>query len=312
MHRVVAGLFSLAILTSLFTAGTASTVWADDSPSSTTDAKSVVFIAGKPSHGYGQHEHHAGCLLLADHLRRAYPDWKISVLRMGGPPEWDVALRDADAVVMYSDGGAGHPALPHMQAVDALARRGGGIACLHYAVEVPRGDAGVAMQRWIGGYFETHWSVNPHWKAEFKELGDHPVLNGVSPFAIQDEWYFNMRFRDGFRGVTPILSAVAPETTMKRSDGPHSGNPHVRRMVAQGEPQHVAWVSETELGSRGFGFTGGHFHWNWGNDDFRRVVLNAIVWIAHGHVPAEGVTTDGVSRKQLEANQDEPAPTNSP
>jgi len=30
--------------------------------------KKIVFDAGKPSHPKGEHEHRAGCLLLADHL----------------------------------------------------------------------------------------------------------------------------------------------------------------------------------------------------------------------------------------------------
>ena len=38
-------------------------------------------------------------------------------------------------------------------------------------------------------------------------------------------------------------------------------------------------------GGRGFGFTGGHFHKNWADDNFRRIVLNAVVWIAKGIVP---------------------------
>ena len=45
-------------------------------------------------------------------------------------------------------------------------------------------------------------------------------------------------------------------------------------------------------GGRGFGFTGGHNHWNWGDDNLRKVVLNAIVWIAHGEVPTMGVGED--------------------
>ena len=51
----------------------------------------------------------------------------------------------------------------------------------------------------------------------------------------------------------------------------------------------MAWAAEREGGGRGFGFTGGHDHWNWGDPNFRKVVLNAIVWCAHGEVPKDGV-----------------------
>jgi hypothetical protein len=100
----------------------------------------------------------------------------------------------------------------------------------------------------------------------------------VRPFSMEDEWYFNMRFVD--RGITPILSAIAPQTTMARWNGPHSGNDAVRQLVADGIPQVTAWAYERPGGSRGFGYTGGHFHANWENTNARELVLNAIEWVA--------------------------------
>ena len=57
-----------------------------------------------------------------------------------------------------------------------------------------------------------------------------------------------------------------------------------------------------------FGFTGGHFHDNWADDDFRTLVLNAIVWVARGEVPPSGVSSPTPTREELEANQDYPKP----
>jgi type 1 glutamine amidotransferase len=149
-----------------------------------------------------------------------------------------------------------------------------------------------------------HWSVNPHWFAEFKALPKHPVTNGVKPFGAQDEWYYHMRFPEGMKGVTPILTALPPESTLSREDGPHSGNPGVRKAVLeQKEPQHVMWVYDRPDGGRGFGFTGGHFHKNWGGDDFRKVVLNAILWMAHADVPSDGVQS-AVTPEELKVNLD--------
>ncbi|WP_075087748.1 hypothetical protein [Verrucomicrobium spinosum] len=82
----------------------------------------------------------------------------------------------------------------------------------------------------------------------------------MKPFTTNDEWYFHMRFRPNMKGVTPVLSDIPPDTTMKRPDGPHSGNPTVREEVANKKPQHVAWAAERDGGGRGFGFTGGHYH----------------------------------------------------
>jgi type 1 glutamine amidotransferase len=90
---------------------------------------------------------------------------------------------------------------------------------------------------------------------------------------------------------------------MNRSDGPHEGNPAVREAVKQGEPQVVAWACERPDGGRGFGFTGGHYHKNWGNDDVRKLVLNAILWTAKVEVPVTGVDCK-VTEEDLKRNLD--------
>merc|ERR1712093_941378 len=137
-----------------------------------------------------------------------------------------------------------------------LAKRGIGLVMMHYAIEVPKGDAGDHFVTWVGGYFETHYSVNPHWIAEFTDYPNHPIAHGLKPFEMDDEWYYHMRFNDDMKGVTPILSSIAPESTLTRPDGPHSGNPHVRSSVAKGEAQHLGWCIERPDGGRGVGFTG--------------------------------------------------------
>ena len=116
-----------------------------------------------------------------------------------GWPEDASAFDGVDCVVMYGDGGRGHMVMRHLDEMDALAKKGIGIVCLHYGVEVPKGPAGEKFLEWIGGYFETDWSVNPHWTANFSSLPDHPITRGVKPFAINDEWYYHMRFPEGCR-----------------------------------------------------------------------------------------------------------------
>ncbi len=64
-------------------------------------------------------------------------------------------------IVIYADGGGGHPASQHLDKMGALMDRGVGLVCLHYGVEVTKGEVGNKFLEWLGGYFETHWSVNP-------------------------------------------------------------------------------------------------------------------------------------------------------
>lgn len=269
-----------------------------------TDVKKIVFAAGNPSHAPREHEHRAGCMLLANALNTNYGDKVLATVYSGGWPKDPTALDNADALIGYSDGGGGHPANARLKEINAAVKRGMGVGFIHYAVETLAGEPGNAFLSWTGGYFEANWSVNPHWNATFDKFPKHPVSNGVQPFSVNDEWYYHMRFRPEMKGVTPILTALPPNETLTRKDGPHSGNPAVREAIAKGEPQHMMWVSENEGGSRGFGFTGAHFHKNWQNDNFRRIVLNAISWISKTDVPEGGVPTKPLAEPDLEANLD--------
>jgi type 1 glutamine amidotransferase len=182
--------------------------------------------------------------------------------------------------------------------------RGCGLVCIHYAVEPTLEKGNREFIDWMGGAFEINWSVNPHWDGNFAELPQHPITSGVKPFTTNDEWYYHMRFRLGMKGVTPILSDLPPQDSLSRPDGHHSGNPDVRAAVLERkEKQHVAWAAEREGGGRGFGFTGGHFHQGWANNDQRKLVLNAILWSAKVEVPAGGVETT-VTEEDMKANLD--------
>lgn len=273
--------------------------------STSAAGKNIVLIAGPPSHGPGDHEHRAGCLLLKKCLDESGLGVTSVVYSNGWPQDAEAAFKDAGTIVIYSDGGGGHPFLnsDRLATLDKYMKQGVGMAAIHYAVEPTKEKGQKEFLDWIGGAFEIDHSVNPHWMAEFKEFPKHAITQGVDPFKIQDEWYFFMRFRDGMKGVTPILSAVAPESTMNRNDGPHEGNPEVRASVKKGDKQHMAWAVERDDGGRGFGFTGAHFHKNWANDNFRKLVLNAIVWTAKADVPATGAQSK-VTEEELKQNLD--------
>lgn len=264
----------------------------------------VLFIAGHPSHAPGDHEHRAGCMLLAKCLKEGLPQVETEVTYYDWPKDEKV-FDGVSAVVMYCDGGEGHYANQHLDFLQGLVDKGVGIVCLHYGVETTKGAAGDKFLQWIGGYFEMNWSVNPDWEANYTAFPKHPITNGVKPFKIVDEWYYHMRFPEGMKDVTPILTALPPKESLSRPDGTHSGNPAVRAAVAAGEPQHMAWAIQRPDGGRGFGYTGGHYHKNWRNDDTRKLVLNAIAWAAKVDVPAEGVNSKTPTDDEMKANLDE-------
>lgn len=275
------------------------------------DRKKVVMVAGTASHGYGAHEHYAGLKLFKD-LLHEHTDNIVATIYRDGWPSDPTAFDNADTVVIYANGGGGHPVIPHLDSFATVMDRGVGLVCLHYAVEIPTDRGGDRLLEWMGGYFETHWSVNPHWVLRDMELNtDHPITRGVEPYVIDDEWYYHMRFREAMDGVAPIISALPPDSSLSRDDGPHSGNPDVRAAVLERrETQHTAWAAERPNGGRGFGFTGGHWHWNWGHPGQLKIALNAIVWTARGEIPEQGIDTPAPTMEQLEAHQDYDMPEN--
>jgi len=272
------------------------------------DKKRVLFLAGTGSHGRGAHEHHAGCRLLARCLNESTADIIAHVETEGKWPEPWAGYCQPDSVVMYCDGFIGHLAKDHQEKIQKLVDAGVGVACLHFATEVHPDELGDEFLEWIGGYFEVGWSVNPFWTAEFRTLPEHPITNGVEPFTLRDEWYYHMRFQPAMAGITPILSAVPPlrSLTSRSKERERGSNPTVMDAVEAGQPQHVAWAYERPQGGRGFGFTGGHMHRNWQNENFRRVVVNAIAWTAGAVIPEKGIESRPISEADLELNLDEP------
>jgi len=275
--------------------------------------RKLVLIAGKPSHPPLMHEFRAGTILLEKRLQHV-TDLKVERHEMGWVKD-EATFEDAAAVVIFSDGGAGHPAIQEnrLQLFEKLIARGVGFGCMHFGVEVPKDRGGAEFKRWIGGHYEHQWSCNPIWDARFESFPEHPISRGVKPFEIRDEWYFNMRFQDGFDtaeptqidGVkfTPVLAAIPSEATR---NGPYvypkGPYPHIQQAV--GRKESLLWAVERPDGRKGFGFTGGHFHTNWQNDQFRRTILNALCWIAGVNVPDHGIDSDPVSDSEIMENLD--------
>jgi len=265
--------------------------------------KKLVMIAGTPSHGPGDHEFNAGVRLL-DSCLKGFPGLE-TVVFLNGYPKDDSALDTADAILCYADGGTGHPLVreKRLERIGKLMAKGVGLMCAHYGVEVPKDLGGPEFQQWIGGYYEHLYSCNPFWTPEFKEFPKHPICNGVKPFAVRDEWYFNMRFRgDDIKNVTPILSAV-PSDAVRDGKYVYPQGPYKHIQDAKGRAEAMMWAIERKDGGRGVGFTGGHVHRNWKDDNCRKVVLNALVWLCKLDVPADGVKSS-VTEEDIAANLD--------
>jgi hypothetical protein len=250
--------------------------------------RQVLFIAGPKSHDRDAHEFTRGAELLAEAINRAQLPLAAKV--SSGWPASDADVAQADVLVIYCDGLEAHVARGHEDALRRRLAAGQALVALHFALE-PSDDDGAlrdVLRDALGATFEVGWSVNPVWLLQASPAAAHPAARGVRALAVEDEWYFHLRFREQQRGIEPLLAAMPPAAVVA-NDGPRSGNAAVRAALARGEPQVVAWTCVNENGARGFGFTGGHSHRFWYDDAYRRLVLNGIAWAAGVEIPAGGV-----------------------
>jgi hypothetical protein len=280
--------------------------------------KRIVLIAGRQSHGPGDHEFRAGSMLLQKALS-GVSAVKAEVFTNGWPTKTvdgqtvddHTPVEQADAIFIYADGGGGHPMLrgDRRKVIEDRAAKGAGLGFGHYGVEVPAGEPGALMQRLIGGYYETNWSVNPMWSPEYKTFPTHPITRGVGPFSNHDEWYFNMRWTADAAlksKITPLLVAT-PSDAVRAGPYVSPKGPYEHIIAAKGQAETMMWVMERPDGGRSFGFTGGHTHNHWGDVNQRRVVLNALLWMAKVDVPAGGVV-DTITPADLTMNLDPKPP----
>jgi type 1 glutamine amidotransferase len=267
-----------------------------------SETKHVLFLAGGRSHGPGSHEHRAGSILLADDLNKSGLGIKASVVDKW--PESNDDFDGVDVAVIYADA-AGKYSAEQYAFLDEKVKAGMGIMFIHYGTH-PSAEVGQQyFIPWIGGYFETGWSVNPHWNADLSPRKNHPIGNGIKkPFLVNDEFYYNIRFPENCKAdcesCYPLITSPVTEDRMTIYN--NLWNEHGDALF--GKDVALMWCSDAKDRGRGVGFTGGHFHRNWAIDDFRTVVLNAIAWVARVDVPKNGVPSDKVTAEELNKNLD--------
>ena len=254
--------------------------------------KKIVLIAGPiTGHPKEAHEYEKNVILLK-HLLDTSPDLEGKVrveAYFKGWPKDSATLDDADTIFLASDGTdreeKNHPFYvgDHLQVIGRQMKRGCGIVLFHWSTFNPARFHD-QITEWIGGYFDSetgsapnHWySAIQTWKADSKPgAADHPILRGVKPFSTPEEYYYRLKFRETDPRLKPIIVTRPPKETNDFT---------------------VGWAIERADGGRGFGFTGGHFYANWWNADFRKVLLNAMVWTAKIEVPLNGVRSEPFER----------------
>ena len=177
----------------------------------------------------------------------------------------------------------------YLNQVDSLHKRGMGVVVLHWAVAATHQRAANLYRSWFGGGFVEGYSHNPlgMWTVTPIESGKkHPIMRGVGPWTYKDEIFsrFLVIPQDPHR--TDLLMGQAPKTN--------------QGSVA---PRCITWAYEDSL-SRGLIYGGMDYHSALLNNDYRRFLLNAIIWAAGVEVPKEGVKSNAKTLQLVEAVKD--------
>jgi type 1 glutamine amidotransferase len=257
--------------------------------------KKIVLIAGEKSHAAGYHEYIKTVRLLKTMLDHSNAKGIKTEMHLQGWPQHPATLEDADLILFISDGRDGplYSEVPfmtpeRMPVMERQMKRGCGFSVIHFSTFAP--DAtGEKILEWGGGYFDWQDEAGQrNWYSAIKTVAGsillpaagHPVLNGVKPFKMKDEFYYNIRFREQDSRLKAIVEVPELEGSADK------GNV-------------TAWTVERADGGRGFSTTMGHYYDNWQNPDFRKLVLNGIVWAAKATVPEKGVEARFYSDQQV-------------
>ncbi|MDA0591088.1 MAG: ThuA domain-containing protein [Planctomycetota bacterium] len=238
--------------------------------------KRIVLIGQAPDgHPPGTHEYRAGAGLLAKLVRQVSRNAPIQAIVVSADGEWEDGpelLDGADAAFLFvSEGAAWISKKPErLAAFQRLAKRGGGLACLHWGMGTKDAKNIEPFVKLFGG---CHGGPDRRYKVVDvrTELPHpkHPIVQGIEPLDIHEEFYFKLKQPDPGGTLKPVIPLI--------------------QVPIEGESHTVAWACSRPDGGRSFGFTGLHFHENWNQESYRRLMTQGVLWTIGREIPAGGV-----------------------
>ncbi|MDB4786421.1 ThuA domain-containing protein [Planctomycetaceae bacterium] len=248
----------------------------------------VLLWQGPDGHKPTTHEFEGGIRLLGNMLQRHTAH---HVILSKADDKWEEGpelLERADTVVLFiSQGSRWIQQTPaRLKLFQDYAHRGGGLVAFHWAIGSKADEDISAFLPLLGA---THGGKDRKYdflKTRFRPTTEnHPIQNGLRPLEIEDEFYYNLK---QFKSPSPIIPIM--ESKMKEGWS------------------MTAWAWERPQGRRSFGFSGLHYHGNWSEEVYRRLILQGILWTLGEEIPKEGVN---VSIKKEWLTLPEPSKQNS-
>jgi hypothetical protein len=226
----------------------------------------LLLAQGPDGHPRATHEYVAGQNVLA-RLLRDVPDLKITILKADG--DWadgPATIDKADHCVLFVSEGAkwlnADPA--RREAFQRLEKRKGGLSVLHWGMgtrEAANIDPFVQLFGACHGGPDRKYKVL---ETMCTPAGDHPATASMKEFKLKDEFYYALKRDPANKDLKPVLTARIDD-----------------------QEEMVAWAWERPAGGRSFGFSGLHFHANWQDANYQRLVGQAVLWTMHIKPPAK-------------------------
>lgn len=233
------------------------------------DVKKIVLIPTKLDHPWATHMYRNGCELLAACLNN-HPNVEAVVSPDDDWPADPAVLDGVDSIVFYSRPAA--DLLLNEQRHDEVKRlmdSGVGLVAIHWSTGTTDDKYGPDFLNLLGGWFSFAHSGLKVDRLPLQQVKpESPVCTGWDPFTLRDEFYLNLKFHER---AEPVLQVKVDDVD-----------------------QTVAWTYQRdgEHDGRSFGTTLAHFHDNFTNDNFRRAIVNGILWTAHVEVPKTGADVE--------------------
>lgn len=281
---------------------------------SAQSTKVIYFMAGLKDHAWpSRHETEKDLLVLQRCLDSVsnVKGVKIVTKFIYGRTALDIEdMKDAAAIVIESSAESSsakrtHPLFPpsgdnkkgyskevedYLNQVDSLHKNGMGIVVLHWAVAAENQKAANLQWNWFGGGYIPGYSQNPlgMWKiTPVQHAKEHPVLQGVGSWIYKDEIFSRFMVVPGDPHRTNLLMGEAAKTNQGPVDS-----------------RCITWAYEKGQ-SRALLYGGMDYHAALLKADYRRFLLNAIVWAAGIEVPAGGVESSAQGLQLVASRPDE-------
>ena len=236
----------------------------------------VYIRVGLKSHGPGQHD---------------YPqfaaDWSKILTDRGAIVDGSfhfptpAELVNTDVIVMYK-GDAGYMTPDERTTLASYLQRGGGLVSFH---DTLCGDDPDFYSTIVGGA-KKHGQVNYTLDADIPYTvadPNHPIMQGVTDFQIQDEAFYLMTWaKPPYGEIHPLMNAKIAATPSAVQAG-HAGE-IVPQMWTYERPYFASIAGQTPF--RAFVWMQGHNYSNLAHEKVQPILLRGIAWAAHYPVDA--------------------------